>query len=100
MKLTATQLRDFSATILAMTSQEELRQLNQMIIQRSRTLQNRVISAAKANIQVGGKVEWNSRSMGQRMTGVVQKVNPKNVVVKETTTGQLWNVTATLLKPL
>lgn len=96
MKLTENQLRDFSATILAMTDMEELKSLNQMIVERSKILQNRVVSSAKANLKVGSNVYWDSKKIGERVEGVVQKINTKNVIVK--TSLGLFNVSPTILK--
>ena len=52
-------------------------------------------SQAADKFKVGQKVEW----VGKRgkMSGIIEKINRKNIVVDAGTNG-MWNVTATLLK--
>ena len=69
---------------------------------------NRVIAAVKLQrthiarnmtrgLRVGDIVSFDSRS--GTVTGKVTKVNPKTVLVKDSTTGTVWKVSATLLEP-
>jgi hypothetical protein len=50
---------------------------------------------AAASFKVGDEVTWDGKR--GNMVGIVEKVNPKNIVVKTITQGK-WNVTASLLR--
>ena len=52
-------------------------------------------SQAADKLKVGQKVEWSGKR--GKMSGIVEKINRKNVVVDAGSNGK-WNVTATLLK--
>lgn len=59
------------------------------------TTQRMNAASAAASFSKGQKVKW----IGKRgkMAGTIVKVNSKNIRV-QTETGDMWNVTATLLK--
>jgi len=70
---------------------------------------NRVVAAVKSQrtylartatrqLMVGDIVGFDAKSRGY-ITGRVTKVNPKTVLVKDSTTGTVWKVSATLLEP-
>jgi len=50
---------------------------------------------AAAKFSVGDKVKWTGKN--GKMSGIIKKVNPKNIVVITEFDGT-WNVTASLLK--
>jgi uncharacterized protein YkvS len=50
---------------------------------------------ATYKFEVGQKVEWSGKR--GKMSGIVEKINRKNIVVSTATDGK-WNVTATILK--
>ena len=70
---------------------------------------NRVVAAVKSQrtylartttrkLMVGDIVGFDARTRGY-ITGRVVKVNPKTVLVKDSTTGTQWKVSAALLEP-
>lgn len=71
---------------------------------------NRVVDAVKQRrtynarnitrkLMVGDIVSFEERK-GSTITGRVKKVNPKTVLVSDSSTNTVWKVTATLLTPL
>jgi putative ribosome biogenesis GTPase RsgA len=89
MKLTKTEMNRI-ATLMAKADSEDMNMIASMFNNTQRTKQQ----AVAKTFAVGDAVKWSGRN--GNMTGIVVKVNPKNIKVK--TSMGLWNVTATLLK--
>ena len=55
----------------------------------------RLASSTKRELRIGSQVMWDSAKRGCTATGVVEKINVKNVVVREGTL--LWKIPANML---
>ena len=87
-----------------------IRTIEDQVARCDRAELNRVIAAVKLRqtelarsatrkLMVGDIVSFEGRG-GKTVTGKVQKVNSKTVVVRDTSSGTGWKVTASLLTPL
>lgn len=77
--------------IFAIDNVDDLRRVSEVINARFREIQRRMA----VMFQVGDQVQFKSRS-GQTVTGTVQKVNQKTILVKTPTMN--WKVAASLLQ--
>ena len=86
------------ATVLDQVARMDNNELNRVIgaVKQRRTYNARNITR---KLMVGDIVSFDERR-GSTVTGRVKKVNPKTVLVEDSTTGIQWKVTATLLTPL
>jgi transcription antitermination factor NusA-like protein len=91
MKLTTTEMTRISA-LMAKASSEDLNTIADMFNHARRAK----IAAIASSFTVGDKVTWNGK-YGNKITGTIEKVNRKNIIVKVSPT-EVYNVTATLLK--
>jgi exoribonuclease R len=67
-------------------------------IQQSLTAARQALAADTAwNTSVGDKVQFRSTRIGVTVSGVVTKVNRKNILVRAEQTGVVWRVPANML---
>lgn len=78
--------------IFAIDNLEDLREAQNALNARFRELQRRMA----VSFRVGETVKFKSRA-GKTITGTVQKINQKTVKV-QSSTGNMWTVTASLLQ--
>lgn len=93
MAMPANKFAELKTTINnANMSGEQLSELNRLIVDSMR------IEANKATLKFsrGNKVQWVNTRNGVTMTGTVDRIGPKNIVVNCGKDGN-WRVTATLL---
>lgn len=79
-------------------TEEELRHLNRLIVERLRLMQQVKAHRAMTQFRVGQRVQFGSNT-GGLVTGVLTKYNRKSVSVV-TDQGESWTVAPTLLRPL
>lgn len=67
-------------------------------IQQSLTAARQALAADTAwNTSIGDKVQFRSTRIGTTVSGIVTKVNRKNILVKADQTGLVWRVPANML---
>ena len=81
---------------LELLTEEELAQLNHVIVQRLRLMQQIRAHGQMVNLRVGQSVSFTS-SAGQHVRGVVARHNRKSVTIV-TPTGEQWRVSPGLLQ--
>ncbi|HEX4123372.1 MAG TPA: hypothetical protein VHY37_01495 [Tepidisphaeraceae bacterium] len=84
-------------SVLDLLTEEELVQLNHVIVQRLRLMQQIRAHKQMVNLRVGQTVSFPD-SRGQRIRGVLTRHNRKSVTVV-TPEGQQWNVSPALVRP-
>ncbi len=89
---------DIILAINQVTDPEYLRAINRACIDRMREAQRIKLQGLQASgaLRVGARVSFESRKTRTRVTGVVEKINQKTVMVKSPT--GLWKVAPSLLK--
>ena len=94
-----TNLQPLIDTVLEMDNYDQLKEVNQAVVERMRMLNSQQQSAAAMAFRVGQRVEFTNRngitSLGV-VRGTVVKVNRKTIKV-DSVTGR-WNVSPTLLR--
>lgn len=86
-------IQDINAAILSGTfTNDELRSINDAVS----FVRNRLTNSVKRSLSVGSKVSWNSSKQGCEASGIVKKINIKNVRVIQGD-GRIWNVPASML---
>jgi hypothetical protein len=83
-------------SVLELLTEEELVQLNHVIVQRLRLMQQIRAHGRMVNLRVGQSVSF-TNSTGQRIRGVIARHNRKSVTVV-TPTGEQWRVAPGLIQ--
>jgi hypothetical protein len=79
-------------------TEEELRHLNRLIVERLRLMHQVKAHKAMTQFRVGQRVQFTA-STGRVVTGVLTKYNRKSVSIV-TEQGESWTVAPTLLRPV
>ena len=85
-------------TVLDQVARCDRAELNR-VIGAVKLRQTALARSATRTLMVGDVVSFEGRG-GKTVTGKVQKVNPKTVVVRDSASATQWKVTASLLTPL
>jgi hypothetical protein len=86
-----------AADAIRRMSEEDLRFLNRLIVERLKLIHQARSTAMLAHFSVGDRVSFQS-STGERKTGVIVRLNKKTASIA-TDDGQQWNVHPAFLSP-
>lgn len=90
-------VNDVCRDILKMDSLDDIRTLSKQINAAIKMRYSELQRHKAFSLGVGARVEFSDK-LGNKVTGVVQKINPKTVMVKADRTSTVWRVTPSLLR--
>lgn len=84
---------------LSTMTTDDLRILNQAIVNQIRYRNTATFQSAKSKLYIGARVKTNRPGKSSGKTFIVNKINPKNVVCfEEGRSNSVWTITASLLE--